>query len=915
LRAGPRPVTYVLPDGVDLENVSIRRFARKVQYRTTSYDRLTGRAGPPIISRLKGSQKQRFSSAKAHGQRGRTAVICWLASAWIVAGCGFVDTRINLADFARVVRFDGEGPRGLRAVELVRGEDGWPPYVDEGGEAWIGLEWDSPRVIVEAEIEFRHAVADRRLVHVEYFEHEPMADAGCGDRPCRDAFHGRWVTGRTDWWAGDRFVGFEFLPTAAGGSGDVSRQGYPVTSRLRFRLGKRNYELPPVRYIRVYGPESPREASLEVRLDRDSPLRWPLSVSVRNGVLVEQETTLTTRTATLDSDARMLRVRYNAEACRPNRTVVTLRMTDGTLRGFSFEPEEVVARGLIRVPALGVVVRHATAGKGRAPATGSVPGDSTSRPHISDKTSPDVRSGLEPSTSVPAAALPDKTMHGFAAIAPAGRAETVRTSNTVAVIRIPDPVVQACVDRTLADLCARGTGAKRVGPSVGEGTPGGPCSVDEWVAVVEALDAVGLADEARRLLDEVLAGQSRFALPGRFNGVDGALCVCETSDGQPRCSSCMDHAVVLTAAGDHYRLARDRFWLTRWADQLVAACGFVLRNMRGTGSENGAPCAVGSPGLWPPGSADGTDLWYSWLPAGAQAATGMQRVAEALADINHPDAPRLIRAADALFRQVAERSWEALRAHPVVRMGDGTYLPVQPPCMGFVDDCSRCGPDVVAPVRLIDCGIYAADSAEAGWILAKDASDSVQHGKAGMVLSRPAELVDLARLRVRLRRGERDEAVRLFHAALAATFRDGGNSVSSSKQAESASWDMLAGRAVCLLMLRHMLVDDSTDGLDILAGVPEVWLAPGVRIEAAGLPTTHGPVNLLVVATSGGGEVTIEISGARRDPPARWRVHLPGRRLISRVMCNGFPISTFDPGRGTVTIERPAGRIRLVISY
>lgn len=267
---------------------------------------------------------------------------------------------INLSDFARVVKYTGDSPETLQVQALERGTNGWPVWEGEAGQSMIGVEWDEPRDIAQAEIEFRHAIADREQIRVQYFHKNWPNDDHGGWAPLDDPFHGRWVTAKTEWWAGDRDVGFAMLPlNEERNDPEKPELRYRRSYRLRFVLGKREQDLPACRYLRIYGPGSAAEATLELRCEPGTSLRPPLDASVVNGYLLTAGSKTTTCTANVDGEPGKLLVRFFADDTQsPNRTIVTLRDPSNPLKGFSFLPAEVVARGSIHVPSLGVFVTH-----------------------------------------------------------------------------------------------------------------------------------------------------------------------------------------------------------------------------------------------------------------------------------------------------------------------------------------------------------------------------------------------------------------------------------------------------------------------------------------------------------------------------------------------------------------------------
>lgn len=276
----------------------------------------------------------------------------------LATGTTLVDDRIDLAEFARVVQYTGETPEALDVRELERGVDGWTAWKGDDGQYMIGLEWDEPRDLAEVAIEFRHAVADREQIRVQYWQHHWPNDARGGWAPLDDPFHGKWVTAKAEWWAGDRDVSFGFLPYKDEQPGEKAPDfTYRRTCRLRFLCG--NNELPAVRYLRAYGPRDTAEATFDVRMEDSSRLDAPLSVSVVNGYVLTEDKKTTMTTARLATSPANMTVRFfEGDLESKTRTIVTVRSSRDPMEGFSFLPAEAVEYGIIRIPSLGVEVSH-----------------------------------------------------------------------------------------------------------------------------------------------------------------------------------------------------------------------------------------------------------------------------------------------------------------------------------------------------------------------------------------------------------------------------------------------------------------------------------------------------------------------------------------------------------------------------
>jgi len=777
-----------------------------------------------------------------------------LAAAILMMNPTSVDDRINLVDFARVVRFTGDSPHSLEVHEIERGSDGWGVWTAENGQSMIGVEWDEPRDLAEVEIEFRHAIADRDQIRVQYFQnHWPNVGRGGRALP-DDPFHGRWVTAKADWWAGDREVGFVFVPYDQEQPGDgAPAVGYRRTYRLRFLLGKRNHELPPVRYLRAYGPREPADAAFDIRFDPGSQLEPPIDVSVVNGYVLEENVGTTTRAASLKSAPARLRVRYAAgERQAMNRTVVTLRNRDDACQGLSFLPAEAVQYGIIRVPSLGVVVAHVGSRK-------------------------DLQAARRPRASIPDRAAPGPERAFKRAMREIAHFESTRKydgSDTdpplelperATVIEVPEPLLNKLYKTQLAHLLLATHSdppGGQVSPSVTTDGCGGLAEMGRRIRVI---DLCGLHDSAERCLSGILEGQSRRLPRGRFVSKEGVFGATLGPDGNYQAGhSNLDHGFALWALNEHYRFMRDRRWLMKITDRLIAACDFISRE-RTTSVEAHTLAKddrLWGKGLLPPGQLEDTPEWFWWFAVNAYAYRGMRGTAESLTEINDPDAARVARDASAFGEHLRQSCKEAMIRAPVVRLRDGTYIPQQPAR-------SRCrGRDLGSPytarwgpVHLIDCGVYEPNSSEARWILCD---------------------------------GEHRTDTRGVGQGQPHAFSDGPAFV---------SW------------LRHLLIAEHGDRLDLLEGVPAAWLATGKKITVRRAATWFGPMDLAVESTAQPRRIVIRLAGPARNPPRAIRLFVRTPGSIAAVTCNGGRLSTFDPATGIITLPRFVDSAKIVISY
>ncbi|HOA72722.1 MAG TPA: hypothetical protein PL151_14035 [Phycisphaerae bacterium] len=289
------------------------------------------------------------------------------------SGWAAPDKRVDLVEFGRVVAMPDE-PKAVTtaADELVRGTNGWDAVRGDDGVYTIGVEWDEPRELAEVNIEFRHAIADREQIKVQYWKDEPGGTEGAGTTGRKAK--GRWLTPKTEWWAGDRDVSFSFLPgdhEATGGQADKTTRR---TRRLRFICGKTH--LPPVRYLRAYGPEPFATDTFDVRLDANSPLSPPVTVQIVNGYILSVVGNAQMTSAVMRDREMALQIRYlRGEADSPNRTRVILESMDEAGVQAVFYPAEVARRGQVRLTERRLVVERRGGKLPSAGAATTVPAD------------------------------------------------------------------------------------------------------------------------------------------------------------------------------------------------------------------------------------------------------------------------------------------------------------------------------------------------------------------------------------------------------------------------------------------------------------------------------------------------------------------------------------------------------------
>jgi hypothetical protein len=493
-----------------------------------------------------------------------------------------------------------------------------------------------------------------------------------------------------------------------------------------------------------------------------------------------------------------------------------------------------------------------------------------------------------------------------------------------ATIEVPDQLLTDFYKASLTHLLITGDRDPLSGLSIlAAGTFLYGCCLNESCHQIRSLEMRGLHAEAQKYLDAILAGQSTVTLEGRFTNKTGVLRGIRLGQlGREQLeagSYNLDHGFALWMLNEHYRFTRDRDWLAKNAPALIAACDFVTRerNRPANSDTLRASDLRWGRGLLPPGQIEDPPEWLWWFSVNAYAARGMIATAESLKEIAHPQARRIGRDARAFLEHLRDSCREAMIRAPVVRLRDGTYVPYQPTRsrlrgrdVGWVRDA------LYGPIHLIDCGIYADDSPEAGWIL-RDAEDNVFLGAArgravtdfdsqwfswgGITIQ--ANL--LPNPLVYVRRGQPKMALRAFYNTLATFSYDDVRTFCEHPVdflgLGEGPFYKAPDESAFIAWFRSLLICESGEDLELLPAVPLAWLADGKRIHVRGAATWFGPMNLDVDCTAN--RMNINVQLPTRNPPREARLHIRRPGNVRKVFVNGRPASRTELTTGVVVLR------------
>lgn len=315
----------------------------------------------------------------------------------------------------------------------------------------------------------------------------------------------------------------------------------------------------------------------------------------------------------------------------------------------------------------------------------------------------------------------------------------------------------------------------------------------------------------------------------------------------------------------YYKISGDRPWLQRAYPQMVKAVEWIKQ------ARPQAPADSPYAGLLPVAVADGEYLWDGkhhivgydlWNLRGllctADAATILGKAAEAKEMLHEADAYRA--AIDAACKRIGlphfPPSWEKKGTH----WGNTETLW---PTELFPSNDLRVAA-TIHHARKVQGGGFIEGTIQ--WLGAPDAIHPYMSAYTTMAS---------------LARGEDEQVVEdfywyLLHSTAAHAFPEG--IFYKRRFAWSDTIPHVTGASNYALMLRHMLVHERGDQLDLLAAVPDAWLADGQEIRVERAPTHFGPVSLVVRGQPAG--VEVQFTAPQRNAPKRIVLHLPKSRPL-----------------------------------
>ena len=386
--------------------------------------------------------------------------------------------------------------------------------------------------------------------------------------------------------------------------------------------------------------------------------------------------------------------------------------------------------------------------------------------------------------------------------------------------------------------------------------------------------------------------------------------------------------------------SEDFAWLKQVAPEVARVSHWIAQQREKTKRLDVHGEQVPNYGIMPPGViAD----WGRFTSVGfheAHYCAGLREAARVLADIDHPDAAELAANADE-FRDCVVRAYRWTQARtPVTPLGDGTFVPAQPPILfifgevgGFFpgEDGSRAWCKNAAAHHLMVNRLFDPDSTETSWML--DIMEGIEFLRTA--LGEPEydsetnhrlwfDLGGFNKCQPYYRRSvelyaQRDE-IKPF-------IRGYFNTLPSLLSLENLSlwehfhnlggWNKTHETGWFLCQTRLMLMQERGDELWLAPFVTRNWLKHGMTVRCRNMPTNFGRAGYEIHSSAGSGFIEAVIDPSTRRLPSRivLRLRHPHEKPIKSVTVNGRNHEDYDAETETIGLKPGGKQMTIRVEY
>jgi len=452
---------------------------------------------------------------------------------------------------------------------------------------------------------------------------------------------------------------------------------------------------------------------------------------------------------------------------------------------------------------------------------------------------------------------------------------------------------------------------------------------NESIMQIAELDRRGFHDEARRHLETFLHYQGTAALPGNFQTEEGVF---YGSGGYESGDYNQHHGWVLWGLAEHFRHSGDRKWFLTKAEKIISGFDWVIRERRATMIEGAQGLPVREYGYLPAGSLEDVKEYWYWLSTNCLTYRGVEAIAKAMKETGHPEATRLENEASRYREDLLRGIHESMVSSPLVRLGDGTYVPHVPSRL------HRRGRDIGWIREVLEGSIVAVgtvlDPLErvSTWIL-KDFEDNryvdapfgyplgdfeKQWFSLGGFSMQPNLVYVVSPY---LLRDEIKHFLRAFFNAFSACWRRDIRSLTEHPLPSLSDWAgdhfKSSDESMVSYHLRLMFIQECDEDLYLGRALPRRWLAPGRTVWIRGASTHFGTMSLEIGVGERAETIIANLDLPERRSPRRilLRVRHPNRVPIRRVLVDGKPWMEFDVEKEWVVLPPMTGKVVVEFLY
>jgi hypothetical protein len=383
---------------------------------------------------------------------------------------------------------------------------------------------------------------------------------------------------------------------------------------------------------------------------------------------------------------------------------------------------------------------------------------------------------------------------------------------------------------------------------------------------------------------------------------------------------------ALYAFAEHYFYTRDREWLASVAPAMIKACNWIITERQQSKERDAQGQKVLHYGLMPHGQPYDTDTSPEgdYYPCCTDGFTyqGFARIAEALADMGHPEGPRLRKEAESYREDILEVLRRTRQTNPELppypeRLhgpdGWGSFCcgAIALIDAGLIDPCSPAFEDIENYNRrnfnLNVLGLYGRCHAD----------DKQLKGSYYMVA--PEDIYHYGWVV----RGEHEKALLTFYSALAfGVDKDTLGAIERfslyDRRYAPFFIDSSGAMRICGMIRRTLLLEKESE-LWLLSAAPRRWLQPGKEIEVLDAVTYFGNLNLRVKSRVDQGNIVAELV-LRKDRPDRLRKILlrlphPDKQRMKQVTLNGTPWKNFNAEQEVIELKPLENRYQILAQY